>query len=380
MRVLFIARSTLYNVYGGDTVQILSTAKYLQRLGVSVDIKLSNEKIDYKAYDLMHIFNIIRPADVLVHVKRSGLPYVISTIFLDHSEYQKTSTGIRSLLSKVLSADKIEYVKAIARWVKNGEAIRSWQYIYAGHRNSVIHLAEKAAFLLPNSENEYIRFVNRYQAPMPHKVIYNGIDPEVFFDHNQSQAAHDPMEVLCVARIEGNKNQLNLIKALNNTPFRLKLIGKPAPNHMKYYDLCRKTAADNISFEGFVPLEELVKNYLSAKVHVLPSWNETCGLSSMEAAYMNCNIVVTAKGDTTEYYGNDAWYCDPGSPDSIYDAIVKASQAPLTSKLHDKIAIVYNWQQTAMETLAVYEEVLNVNIYKNDKEAGQYKEQIKIAV
>ena len=31
----------------------------------------------------------------------------------------------------------------------------------------------------------------------------------------------DPLMVLCVARIEGIKNQLNLIKALNNTEYQL---------------------------------------------------------------------------------------------------------------------------------------------------------------
>ena len=33
-------------------------------------------------------------------------------------------------------------------------------------------------------------------------------------------------EVLCVARIEGLKNQINLIKALSGKPYHLNLIGK----------------------------------------------------------------------------------------------------------------------------------------------------------
>jgi len=36
--------------------------------------------------------------------------------------------------------------------------------------------------------------------------------------------------VLCIARIEGIKNQLNLIKALNDTEFNVLLIGSHAPN------------------------------------------------------------------------------------------------------------------------------------------------------
>ncbi len=380
MKILYIARSTLYGVYGGDTVQIVSTAKYLRRQGVIVDIKLSHEKINYKEYDLLHLFNITRPADAFVHVENSGLPYVISTIFLDHEESQKADKGIRGMASKYISADKIEYVKTIARWLKNGESIKSRQYLYYGHKGSIVRLVNGASMLLPNSENEYIRFVNRYQVTAPHTVIYNGIDTEVFGGYKKQETVHDPMLVLCVGRIEGNKNQLNLIRALNDTPFKLKLVGKPAPNHMKYYEQCRKAASDNISFEGFISQEELIRHYMSAKVHVLPSWNETCGLSSMEAAYMNCNIVISAKGDTVEYYGNDAWYCDPGSPQSIYDAVVKASEAPLNDKLHDKILTEYNWQKAAIDTLMVYKEVLNMEPTVKMKEVHPYEEQIKVTI
>lgn len=360
MKILFIVRSTLFTVYGGDTVQIVSTAKYLRKLGVTVDIKLTHEPIEYNKYDLLHLFNIIRPADGLVHVKHSRLPYVISTIFLDHSEAQKADSGIRGMMSRYVSPDRMEYAKALARWIKNGEAINSRAYLVQGHRASIRQLVMDASYLLPNSDNEYWRFVNRYHITRPYKVIYNGIDTEVFTHYDTAHRRQDATQVLCVARIEGNKNQLNLIKALNNTPFKLKIVGKPAPNHLGYYEECRKIAANNISFEGFVSQDELIRHYSLSKVHVLPSWNETCGLSSLEAGYMKCNIVITDKGDTVEYFGNNAWYCDPGDPSSIYEAVRKASEAPVSNTLHDEVLRRYNWEQAARDTLYVYEEVLKV--------------------
>lgn len=373
MRVLFLARFTLYSVYGGDTVQITSTAKYLKRLGVSVDIKLSNERIDYKAYDLLHIFNIIRPADALKHIRLSKLPYVVSTIFLDYSESQRKSMGIRSFMSRYFSPDAIEYAKTIGRWIKSGETVKSIQYLYYGHKKSVITIAENAAMILPNSENEYIRFVNRYQTPAPHRVIYNGIDIEAFAAEEREQAMHNPTEVICVARIEDNKNQLNLIRALNNTPFHLKIVGKPAPNHTKYYKLCKAVASDNVTFTGFITLDELIENYMTAKVHVLPSWNETCGLSSLEAAYLNCNIVITEKGDTREYYQDNAWYCNPDDPQSIYDAVVKAARAPVSNRMRNEVITTYNWREAASETLAAYEEVLHSDAHNKPGREQHYK-------
>ena len=360
MKVLFLVRATLYTVYGGDTMQIMSTAKYLRKLGAEVDIKLVNERIDYSSYDLLHIFNAIRPADVLTHIKKSGKPYVLSTIYVDFSEYQQLhATGITAMLSKVFSKDQMEYIKAIGRWVKNGEAINSKRYLRWGHRKAVQELAKGAAYLLPNSESEYKRFAAHYQIDKPYRLIYNGVDTDIFTDTEEDIVPkNDNKEVLCVSRIEGQKNNLNLIKALNNTEFNLKIIGKPAPNHIKYYEQCKQLAASNITFLDFMPGHLLAEKYKAAKVHVLPSWNETCGLSSLEAAYYNCNLVITDKGDTVEYFGNHAWYCDPGNPESIYNAVVKAAAAPPDNIMKNKIKKLYNWEQAATDTFAVYQNVV----------------------
>jgi glycosyltransferase involved in cell wall biosynthesis len=359
MKVLFIARSTLFTVFGGDTVQIESTAKYLLQLDVRVDIRLCNEKIDYASYDLIHFFNIIRPADILKHIRKSQKPFVVSTIFVDFAEYEKRNrTGLFKVVTSVFSSDQLEYLKSIARWVRNGERTQSLEYLWKGHRNAVRNIAGKAALLLPNSQNEYQRFSKHYNISCAYRVIYNGIDPDVFSPKKPSQLRSEKL-VLCVARIEGKKNQLNLIKALNNTEYKLYLIGKPAPNHLEYYEECKRIAGNNIHFIGFQPQEELTKYYQEAKVHVLPSWNETCGLSSLEAAYNGCNIVITDKGDTLEYYGEHAWYCDPANISSIFEAVDKAAKAPCNNTdLLRKIGELYNWQKAALETKEAYKSVL----------------------
>ncbi|MGC4059024.1 MAG: hypothetical protein QM743_13050 [Chitinophagaceae bacterium] len=54
--------------------------------------------------------------------------------------------------------------------------------------------------------------------------------------------------VMCVARIEGRKNQLNVIRALKGTDFQLYIVGKAAPNHQKYLEQCRQEAGPNVHF------------------------------------------------------------------------------------------------------------------------------------
>ncbi|MBE9666357.1 glycosyltransferase family 4 protein [Mucilaginibacter boryungensis] len=355
MKIVFITRSTAYTGRGGDTVQVLKTAEHLRTLDVEVDVKLSNEVINYDEYDLLHFFNIPRPADMLRHSKASNKPYVISTILLDHSEYDKYFRRGAGRLLKFFSADAIEYIKTIARCLLGKDYLASKEFIWKGQRRCIKELIKGAAILLPNSPSEYERLVEQYGLTAKYRVIPNGVEQATF---NSPDTDKYPDMVLCVARIEGNKNQLNLIKALNNTRFKVVVVGKPAPNQLDYYAQCRKIAAANIEFIDYLPLKQLVEHYRWAKVHALPSWFETTGLSTLEAAAMGCNIVITNKGDTQYYFEDYAFYCDPSSPESIYKAVDEASQAAYNKELYYRILENFTWQKTAEETLKAYQAVI----------------------
>lgn len=353
MKVALIARSTLYSAPGGDTVQVQQTAAQLNALGVTADVKLTNEIIAYQDYNLLHFFNLIRPADILYHSEKAGKPFVVSTILVDYSEYDKHyRKGIGTLFT-YLPANSIEYIKTIARWLLGRDHLSTRAYIWQGQRKSILQILKKADRILPNSESEYQRVVRAYPAPVKYNVIPNGISPALF--KYNSAISKDETLVLCVARIEGIKNQLNLIKALNNTRFRLLIIGAHSPNQLAYYNRCRAIAAPNVSFIDHLPQAKLVKYYQQAKVHVLPSWFETTGLSSVEAAAMGCNLVITDKGDTREYFGEDAFYCDPARPQSILKAVEKAAEATINLSLREKILEKYTWAHAAGQTLKAYQ-------------------------
>jgi glycosyltransferase involved in cell wall biosynthesis len=353
MKIAFITRSTLYTAPGGDTVQIEQTARELVEMGVDTDILLSNQTIRYDKYSLLHFFNIIRPADILYHCKKAQKPFVVSTILCNYSEYDKHHRkGLGSLFT-YLPGDSIEYLKTIARWLLGKDHLASFAYTWKGQRNSIMEILKGAKMILPNSESEYKRIQESYFSKAAYMVVPNGINPALF--KSDKAIKKDEHLVICAARIEGIKNQINLIKALNNTRFRLLIIGAYAPNQHAYYTECRNIAAPNITFIDHVPQEELVAYYLEAKVHVLPSWFETTGLSSIEGAVMGCNIVITDKGDTREYFGDEAFYCDPADPQSIFAAVEKASVVPFAENLRKKILEQYTWEQAAIQTLKAYQ-------------------------
>ncbi|MEO8415696.1 MAG: glycosyltransferase family 4 protein [Ginsengibacter sp.] len=359
MKVAFITRSSLFSSSGGDTLQVLNTAKYLEELNVAVDIKLTHEKITYDEYDLLHFFSIIRPADILPHIQKSKTPFVVTPLLIDYSEFDKQyRKGITGKIFRFFSPDQIEYLKTMARWTRRQQRLKSYVYLLKGQRNSIQIVLKKAALILPNSELEYGQLTRTYAIAPPYNIILNGIEPRLF--HNASTVEKDKCMVVCVARIEGLKNQINLIKALNNSEYQLYLIGNPATNQATYYDECRSLAAKNIHFIHHIRQEELIPYYQKAKVHILPSWFETCGLSSLEAAAMGCNVVITNKGYASEYFKHHAFYCEPSSPGSIKEAIFNASNGTVCTKFQQKIIADFTWQNTAVNTYKAYKKIVPV--------------------
>ena len=358
MKVAFISRTSLYTDKGGDTIQIVNTAAQLSILGIGVDIFLADEKPDYTLYDLLHFFNIIRPDDILPHITRTDKPFVVSTIFVDYSEYEKKARqGPITYLLKFLSPGFIEYLKVFARFIVNGEKIKSRYFLLNGQKRSIRKIVNMSATLLPNSKSEYDRLSLAYGIQKKYNIIPNGIDKTLFVPGTSSVQRDDRL-VLCVARIEGRKNQLNLIRAILNTPYRLILIGAMSTNQVDYYKQCKLEAGPNVQFIDFLEQESLLDYYRKAKVHVLPSWFETTGLSSLEAAAMGCNVVITRKGDAYEYFKDDAYYCEPESVESIYQAVDQAASSTVPGALSYKIIEQYNWLIAAKKTKQAYLEIL----------------------
>lgn len=363
MKVLFQSRTTLFSVPGGDTVQLVKTAEYLRALGVEVDISTEFEP-DLTGYDLVHLFNLMRPQEVFLqarNAKKQGRRVALSTIYVVYAEYErKARGGLAGVIARNFSPWQVERIKVMARAFANREINKGVAYVAAfGYHNLCSKIADMADVFLPNSESEMRRVHADLEISRgkPFVVVPNAVDIRVF-DPNRVDIDEKVRQyegcVLSVARIEGCKCQLELVRAMRDLPYRLVLIGKPAPNHMAYFEAVKREAGDRVHFVGQVAHDELAQYYKAAKVHALVSWMETTGLSSLEAGAMGCNLVITDKGDTRDYFGNDAFYCEPDSIDSIRDAIVRAYESPANYALMQRIRNEYNWQRTAEKTLEGY--------------------------
>lgn len=357
MKVLFISRSTIFSVPGGDTVQMEFTAKELRNLGVEVDLLTFDKEIDYAQYDLLHFFNITRPAAILAHTTNSNLPYVVSTIFVQYDFYKILAPFSKmGVASRIFGLDGIEYLKTVMKHFLNKEKLDYLPFLWKGQQKSIKQVLTGAAAVLPNSQSELNRVVKEYGVQVYSQIIPNGIDLEKFGNYNNTQRIDN--QLICVGQIEPRKNQLNLIKAIENLDVTLKIIGNPAPNHQNYYAKCKKLASKKVEFVPRVSQEKLVPFYLSSSIHVLPSWFETTGLSSLEAAYLGCKLVVSPNGDTFDYFGDLANYCSPSSVPSIHQAIVSSMKREYSGDLKKRIENEFNWKQTAKLTLECYHKIV----------------------
>ncbi len=367
MKVLFQTRTNLYSAPGGDMIQMQKTKQFLEKLGVEVDISLDFEP-DLTNYDLVHLFNLMEPQDIYLQMqnaKRQNKKIALSTIYGLYTEFErKARGGLFQKLANVLSPYQIGYIKTLVRHFSEKRLHKGvYKMLFKGYYGLMKEIADNTAVFLPNSVSEMERVAKDFKLKnYSFFSIPNAIDKEVFSDENQEEKDNKYVEfkdcILCAARIEGRKSTLNLVKAVKNSDYKLVLVGKESQNQKAYVEQVHQEAGQNVVFLGAVSHEDLRDLYKVAKVHALVSWMETPGLSSLEAAAMGCNIVVTKKGDTYDYFEDYAFYCEPDDVDSIKKAIDAAYTTPFNPELKQKVLKNYIWEKTADETLKAYKKIV----------------------
>ncbi len=336
-------------------MQMRETAQALRRLGVDVEIRLGHQASDvYRDFDLVHLFNLQTPVftgEEAQKAKAAGKPIAVSTIYWDF--------GAELLLTDSRIWSKLERV--VGRPLSLALARKRVQSVAAKDRESVRRIIEMADFLLPNSQAEIGQLKSLTPKGKRIRVVYNGIDPQRFnpaVPHDlprwaKEQGIASKGYVLVVARIDRHKNQATFCQAARDLGYPLVLAGQ-APNA----ELLAACKAAGAVYVGSLHGGELVASYAHARVHALPSFRETPGLVSLEAAAMGCAIVSTAIGSVHEYFEDDAHYCDPWSASSMREAVRAAWSTGPPAGLADKIRERFSWAAAGDTTLAAYELLL----------------------
>lgn len=118
----------------------------------------------------------------------------------------------------------------------------------------------------------------------------------------------------------------------------------------------------DVLFPGFVPAAELPDWYRAALAFVYPSHLEGFGLPVLEAMACGCPAVISTAPSLLEVAGDAALAVPPADEDALEHALhLVIEQESLRAELARRglaRAARFSWRRTALETLAVYEDLL----------------------
>jgi glycosyltransferase involved in cell wall biosynthesis len=120
-----------------------------------------------------------------------------------------------------------------------------------------------------------------------------------------------------------------------------------------------------MSLTGRLSKEELAREYNRAQVLVSPSVYEGFGLPAAEAMASGTPVIATTAGAFTETIvdGESGILVPPADPRALADAIERvlgdeALRGRLAEAGRVRIERHFSWRETALRTLALYEDVL----------------------
>jgi glycosyltransferase involved in cell wall biosynthesis len=375
MKVLMVNWPGAPRFRGGDLVQMRKTAEALKLHGVETAESFDPEP-DGRGFDLAHVFNLrtvhVTPGQV-IHLKKQGLPVVLSPIYLNPSLALWATQVIPTIFRQAQGLEEItrllEDLRNHTLKAKLPGGVVSAADTENRSRPDYDQLQQatlrQTDYLLPNSLLEIHALMRTLRfCDVPFTVVPYACDPLTFLDPDPTPFVRKfglRDFVLQVGRIEGSKNQLMTALALRDAGLPLVLVGG---NLQKYYlEWCRQYGPKDLRIIPHLAQGELRAAYAAAHVHVLPSWMETCGMVTMEAALGNCNVVVSSAGYEVEYYRELAYYCDPADTGSIRAAVRRAHDnyprdAARRLALKQRILTEYTWQKAAELTFQAYRRVL----------------------
>jgi glycosyltransferase involved in cell wall biosynthesis len=183
----------------------------------------------------------------------------------------------------------------------------------------------------------------------------------------------EPNYILTVGSIQPRKNLSRLIAAYSSLRHaqrevklpQLVLVGKCA----WLYDETLRTikeleVSNSVVLTGYVPEANLPALYSGALCFVYPSYFEGFGLPPLEAMKCGAPVIVSNKTSLPEVVGQAAILVDPFDISDIASAIEKViSNSNLRSHLRVKgfeRARLFDWRETARQTVAVYKKAAGV--------------------
>jgi len=197
-------------------------------------------------------------------------------------------------------------------------------------------------------------------------VVYNGTDTERFRPHPEVAKQTD---LIFVGRTEDRKKGIGtLLEALSLLPasVTLKIVDGRIPAHGLVPTLVRRLglAGRVVIQDRFLETPELVREYSTGRVAVVPSFFEGFGFPASEAMACGLPVVANAAGALPEVVGSDGRagrLVPPRDPRAMAAAIAElladpARAAAIGRAARARVERSFRWSDAAAQLIEVFEE------------------------
>lgn len=244
------------------------------------------------------------------------------------------------------------------------------------------YFKKKASLVIAVSENTKIDVMKYLNIPEKQiRVIYHGVEKEFqkIEDEEYLKARLSGMGIgypyiLYVGTLEPRKNIERLIDAFiqlkkgKQINEKLVISGIQGWGYQSIFDKVASSGVEKeVIFTGFVPNEFLPFLYNGASAFVYPSLYEGFGLPVLEAMACGIPVVTSNVSSLPEVAGDAAILINPYSVDELANGISRIlSDEDLRNSCMTKgieRAKSFSWERCAIETLKVFDEAYNGNVF-----------------
>ena len=289
--------------------------------------------VDVKQYDLIHSHTLMNGGWVARNIKRKyKIPYVVTARNTDLNDYLRIPLFIPIARLILNEASKIMFLSDTYR-------IAILKRCYGSNTKKISLMKEKT------------------------KVIPNGLEP--FWLSNKSEAkrnCHDVIRLLCVGKIDSNKNMRMIVEAMKELSYRgiqsnLTIVGQVVDNEV----LCDLQRSQDVILVDFLTKEELINYYRNSDIYVMPSITESFGRVYAEAMTQGVPVIYTSGQGFDGIFpeGEVGFSVDPHSPKDIADKIVRIrdNYSAISKGCVDNCGL-FDWSEIADELIDMYHDAM----------------------
>jgi glycosyltransferase involved in cell wall biosynthesis len=182
-------------------------------------------------------------------------------------------------------------------------------------------------------------------------VIPHGVDP-AFFALDRSKI--EPY-ILCVSTLHPHKNLDRLIRAYarRKRDYKLVLAGMRGFHAAQLESLIAELdVAKSVELTGWIPRQDLLRLYRSARAFIYPSMFEGFGMPVLEALAARIPVACADIPPLREVAGDAALYFDPQDEDAIAAALDRVASDDSLAAAGAARARNFTWETAAERTLA----------------------------